>query len=405
MAYLSRLNLINFRVFSQLDLDLPLGVVVLSGGNAAGKTTLLEAAYLLAIGRSFRAENEREVINFQAGANGEQALVGGVVETKDRRLAVNVGYQSVVPTSAGGPGGADARTPGQRGGLGYSVWKQIRVDRQRCTAAELVGMVGAALFNAADVDLVYGAPSVRRRYLDILISQADTRYIKSLQRCQRVVKQRNQLLKMVRDGRAGCGEMEFWDRELVREGAWITWRRHQVIQRLSDLGAEHHGQLADGGSGMLLEYRPSVAGSGDLAATETRFEESLAAFRQRELATGATVVGPHRDDFRLLVNNLDMGSFASRGEARTLALALRLAEASYLWEARGDEPVLLLDDVLSEMDAGHRQRVLRKLAQYQQVLITTTDPQVMREHLGNGASYFTVAAGQCRPEPVADSDS
>jgi DNA replication and repair protein RecF len=402
VAYLSRLNLINFRVFSQLDLDLPLGVVVLSGGNATGKTTLLEAAYLLAIARSFRAENEREVISFEAGANGEQALVAGVVETKNRRLSVNVGYQSVVSLSAGTP---DPRIPGQRDGLGYSVQKQIRVDRQRCTAADLVGMVGAALFNAADVDLVYGAPSVRRRYLDILISQADTRYIKSLQRCQRVVKQRNQLLKMVRDGRAGCGEMEFWDQELVREGAWITWRRHQVIQRLSDLGAEHHGQLADGGSGLLLEYRPSVAGGGDLADTETRFEESLAAFRQRELATGATVVGPHRDDFRLLVNNLDMGSFASRGEARTLALALRLAEASYLWEARGDEPVLLLDDVLSEMDAGRRQRVLRKLTQYQQVLITTTDPQVMREHLGNGASYFTVAAGQCQPEPVADSDS
>ena len=402
MAYLSRLNLINFRVFFQLDLDLPLGVVVLSGGNATGKTTLLEAAYLLAIARSFRAENEREVISFEAGANGEQALVAGVVETKNRRLSVNVGYQSVVSLSAGTP---DPRIPGQRDGLGYSVRKQIRVDRQRCTAADLVGMVGAALFNAADVDLVYGAPSVRRRYLDILISQADTRYIKSLQRCQRVVKQRNQLLKMVRDGRAGCGEMEFWDQELVREGAWITWRRQQVIQRLSDLGAEHHGQLADGGSGLLLEYRPSVAGGGDLADTETRFEESLAAFRQRELATGATVVGPHRDDFRLLVNNLDMGSFASRGEARTLALALRLAEASYLWEARGDEPVLLLDDVLSEMDAGRRQRVLRKLTQYQQVLITTTDPQVMREHLGNGASYFTVAAGQCQPEPVADSDS
>ncbi len=396
MAYLSKLNLINFRSFSQLDLDLPLGVVALSGGNAQGKTTLLEAAYILAIARSFRAENEREVINFQAGINGEQALVGGIVETRDRRLTVNVGYQSVVAGGGIGPAGA---APSVRDGLGYSVRKQIRVDRQRCTAADLVGMMGATLFTAADIDLVYGSPSVRRRYLDILISQADTRYIKSLQRCQRVVKQRNQLLRMVRDGRAGCGEMEFWDQELVREGAWITWRRHQVMNRLSALGGEHHGQLGESGSEFELEYCPSVAGGGDLAETEARFRESLAAFRQRELATGTTVVGPHRDDFRLLVNNLDMGTFASRGEARTLALSLRLAEASYLWEARGDEPVLLLDDVLSEMDAARRQRALQKLTQYQQVLITTTDPQVMREHLGGGAAYFTVSGGQCINDP------
>lgn len=173
MAYLSRLSLINFRNFGELELDLPLGVVVFTGANAQGKTTLLEAVYLLALARSFRAENEREVISFSAGLNGEQALVRGIVEKKGQRLSVNVGYQSTAT-----PGSTTASADG----LGYSVRKQIRVNRIRYTAADLVGMVGAVLFSADDIELVYGAPSGRRRYLDILVSQADPPYIKALQR-------------------------------------------------------------------------------------------------------------------------------------------------------------------------------------------------------------------------------
>lgn len=398
MASLTQLSLTNFRGFSHLELDLPLGVVVLSGGNAQGKTTLLEAAYILAIARSFRAENEREVVSFRAGAAGEQTLVLGTAETRTGRISLAVGYQPVSsPRPAMGDGEDSGGSPG-RAGLGYSVRKQVRADRQRKTAAGLVGLMGATLFHAGDVDLIYGPPSERRRYLDILISQADPVYIRSLQRCQQVVRRRNRLLRMVREGRAGFDEMEFWDRELVKEGAWITWRRRRVMQRLSGLGGEHHDQLGERGDEFRLEYHPSVPGSDDLASTETGFWEKLAGAHQRELATATTVVGPHRDDFRLLVNDLDMGTFASRGEARTLALTLRLAEASYLWEARDDEPVLLLDDVLSEMDGQRRRRVLDKLTRYQQVLITTTDAQFLREHLGDGATYLSVANGKVSTE-------
>ncbi|MCH8744064.1 MAG: DNA replication/repair protein RecF [Chloroflexi bacterium] len=389
MAYLSRLSLTNFRNFVELELDLPLGVVVFAGDNAQGKTTLLEAAYLLAIARSFRAENEREVINFQAGANGGQALVRGIVQREGRRISVNIGYQSTVAVRPSGNGGSAGGE-----GLGYSVRKQIRVDRIKKTAAELVGTVGAVLFSADDVALIYGSPSDRRRYLDILISQADPAYIKALQRYQRVVQQRNQLLKLRREGRAQADELEFWDGELVREGSAITWRRQETMRRLSTFCAEHHDQLSQGGEDFRVEYRPSVTGGGSLEDTEERYRESLAAFQQRESATATTAVGPHRDDFKLIVNGLDMGTFASRGEARTLALTLRLAEASYLSAARGDEPVVLLDDVLSEMDPARRQRVLEKVGRYQQSLITTTDIALVRGHFGSAASYFRVEGGR-----------
>lgn len=388
MAYLSRLRLINFRNFAELELDLPLGVVVFTGANAQGKTTLLEAAYLLAIARSFRAENEREVITFRAGFNGEQALVSGIVEKKDRRLSVNVGYQSTAR-----PGSV----PSFASGLDYSVRKQIRVNRTRCTAAGLVGMMGAVLFSADDIELVYGAPSGRRRYLDILISQAEPLYINALQRYQRVLQHRNHLLKMLREGRAESEELEFWNAELVREGSDITWQRQEVMKRLAIFCAEHFNQLREGGGDFQIAYCPNVAGGDSRSSTEERFRESLAAFHQRESAIATTVVGPHRDDFRLLVDGLDMGTFASRGEARTLALTLRLSEASYLSAARDEEPVVLLDDVLSEMDAPRRRRVLEKVTHYQQALVTTTDLGLVRDYLGDEASYFTVADGQVRP--------
>ncbi len=389
MAYLSRLSLTNFRNFVELELDLPLGVVVFAGDNAQGKTTLLEAAYLLAIARSFRAENEREVINFQAGANSEQALVRGIVNRDDHLISVIIMYQSIAAIRSSQNGGEASGD-----GLGYSVRKHIRVDRIRKTAADLVGTVGAVLFSADDVALIYGSPSDRRRYLDILISQADPAYIKALQRYQKVVQQRNQLLKMRREGRAQADELEFWDGELVKEGSVITWQRQETMHRLSTFCAEHHDQLSQGGEDFRVEYRPSVTGGGSLEETQERYRESLAAFQHRESATATTAVGPHRDDFKLIVNGLDMGTFASRGEARTLALTLRLAEASYLSAARGDEPVVLLDDVLSEMDPARRQRVLEKVGRYQQSLITTTDIDLIRGHFGRDASYFTVEGGR-----------
>ena len=389
LAYLSRLTLTNFRNFDGLELELPPGVVALYGGNAQGKTTLLEAVYLLAIARSFRAENEREVVNFRAAAAGEQALVGGVLDKEGERVSVYVGYQCLNLRQT--PAGPDA-------GLNYSVRKQIRVNRVRRTAAELVGTIGAGLFSAEDIDLVQGGPAGRRRYLDILISQGNPLYLKALQRYQQVLRQRNRLLRLLREGRAEAVELEFWDGELVREGAWLTWQRGQALQALAGLCAEHQASLSSPGETLRLEHRPSVPPGESVADTEQGFRASLAGQRQRELALGSTALGPHRDDFKLLVDDVDMGVFASRGEARTLALTLRLAEASYLAAVREEEPIILLDDVLSEMDAQRRRRVLEKIAGYQQSLITTTDPGLVADFFGNRAAYFRVDRGSVAPQ-------
>ncbi len=388
MAYLSHLSLINFRNLVELELSLPPGVVVFFGANAQGKTTLLEAVYLLAIARSFRAENEREVLNLRAAADGGEGLVGGTIEQKKDRLQVFVGYQSAPP---GPEEPALSRNPNYSG---RPVRKQIRVSRVRRTAAELVGTVNAVLFCADDIRLVQGPPSDRRRFLDILMSQADRLYLKGLQRYQRVVQQRNRLLRMLQADRAETDELDFWDEELVREGTWITWSRREVMRELAVGCGGHHGELAGSDGDLRMEYRPSVPLGESISATEDRFRESLAAALQRERATGSTSVGPHRDDFDLLIDGLDMGTFASRGQARTLALALRLGEASYLASVRDEGPIVLLDDVLSEMDGSRRRRVLEKAMTYEQALITTTDLEQVKGFLGSEAKYFQVADGR-----------
>lgn len=411
MAYLSRLTLTNFRNFTALDLALPPGVVALYGANAQGKTTLLEAVYLLAIARSFRAENEREVVNFRAAQEGQPALVGGILHQEGTPVSVYVGYQCInrpgnraEPARRGNhtdnnsvsdPGNHSGDSSGNRPGArpGYSVRKQIRVSRVRRTAAELVGTVGAVLFSAEDIELVQGAPAGRRRYLDILISQGNPLYLRALQRYQRVLQQRNRLLRLLRERRAEAGELEFWDAELVREGAWLTWQRSEAIKLLARRCAEHHRNLSRPGETLSLEHRPSIPPGESAAATAAGFQAALAARRQREVAAGSTALGPHRDDFKLLVDGVDMGVFASRGEARTLALTLRLAEASYLAELREDEPIILLDDVLSEMDAGRRRRVLEKIAGYRQSLITTTDLAPVQEFFGADATYLHIDGG------------
>ena len=384
--YLSHLSLTNFRGFSHLELDLPTGVVVLSGGNAQGKTTLLEAIYLLAIARSYRAENESEVVNWRAYAEGADALVGGTIERETERLQVYVGYQCVpVPEQSA----SEKERP-------FTVRKQIRVSRLKRTAAQLVGAVNAVLFTADDIELVQGPPSLRRRYLDILLSQVDQAYLKCLQRYQKVLLQRNRLLRLLQDRRADEDELDFWDQELVKEGAWIIGQRYRAMGLLASLSRESHTDLTGAREELALEYKPSIPLSGEsLSAPEAEgeFMAAIAASRKKEMGMGSTRVGPHRDDFRLMVNGVDMGTYASRGQARTLALSLRLAEAAYLASARDEGPIVLLDDVLSEMDASRRSRVLDMALGYQQVIISTTDPELLQGSLPS-AAYFKLSEGQ-----------
>ena len=381
--HLARLNLVNFRGFRRLQADVPAGPTLIIGANAQGKTTILEAVYLLAIAKSFRADNEREVVNWDAASNLEQAAVDGLVQDGEDRTRIIVGYQPQLR----------ARTGAAEGAPILSVRKEVRVDGVRRTAAELVGLLNVVLFSAEDIRLVQGSPSVRRRYLDILISQSSPAYLRALQRYQKVLLQRNQLLKLIRDRRARVQELAFWDKELVDSGSVITQQRAAAMSVLAETAQATQRELTGGAEELRLEYLPSVDVGGDSDDNADDFIKRLEGLREREVRLGSTALGPHRDDFRLLANGVDMGVYSSRGQARTLALTLRLSEAQYLSAFKG-EPLVLLDDILSELDEGRRGQVLERVLAYGQSIITATDVDLFSDEYLSKASVFLLQAGE-----------
>jgi DNA replication and repair protein RecF len=263
----------------------------------------------------------------------------------------------------------------------------------------MVGLASSVLFTADDIRLVHGSPDVRRRFLDILMSQVDRQYLRSLQRYLRVVSQRNRLLKLLREGRASPDEAAFWNDELVKEGAFIMRRRTEALDSISILTRERHRRLTGGKEILEVRYAPSTPLDRPENA-EQALEAGLEATRSRERALAVTLVGPHRDDFRLLVGGIDMASYASRGQARTIGLALRLSEATYLADLKGEDPILLLDDVLSELDATRRQQVLEAALVQEQALITTTDLSAVEGSLLEHASLLRAQGGMVGPSGV-----
>ena len=406
MAYLERLTLANYRNFREADVALPPGVSLFAGHNAQGKTALLEAAYTLAIGRSFRAAREREVVNFDAARRAQPAYITGIARRGDQTITAVIGYR---PASAS-PSPSDPDDNDDDGAALPAVTKQIRINRQPATAAGLMGRIGIALFSVDDLELALGSPSHRRRYLDVLLCQAQRPYLTALQRYQAALRQRNGLLRRRRDAPVAPEEMAYWDEQLTQSGAVVTLTRAAIVTRLSDLAAAHYRELAEPGDTLSLAYHPSVPPQSDtaagadaiadaytdadaVAATAAAFRDLLRERAARELARGTTAAGPHRDDCAIFSNGRAAGAFASRGQARTIALTLRLAEADYLAEARQDAPIILLDDVFSEMDAARRERVWQRAAGYGQTLLTATDAAPLRASLGDRAAGFRVANG------------
>lgn len=367
-------------------------MVLIQGENGEGKSNLLEALYTLAIAKSHRASNERELVRRQAAAAEGHAQVSAVVERDGGSVRVQIDLRS----------GAEATEADAEAASGVSFQKYVRVNGVPRRSSELVGEVNAVMFSAQDLELVLGPPPVRRRYLDILISQLDQQYLRALQRYQRVISQRNHLLKTLREGRAQSGELDFWDDELVDAGKQIVARRADTIRTLSQLAEPIHRELTGGGEGLALVYRPSVDINSGTSEDELEqsFRSALELGRTREVAQGFTVAGPHRDDLQMLLEGMDAGLYASRGQCRTVVLAMKLAEVQYLMDRRGQEPILLLDDVLSELDAPRRAHVLDRAQQYQQCFITTADVGTVGDEFLSEMSRYVVSGG--RVERVED---
>lgn len=364
-----------------MELRLEPGVAFIEGGNGHGKSNLLEAVYMLAIAKSSRASSERELVRRQTTGDQVHAQVAATAIRDGSRVKVQIDLVGT-PSALDGTseGSAPVGPASQQKPVRFDVQKQLRVNGVQRRSFEAVGEINAVLFTAQDLDLVLGSPSVRRRYMDILISQLDHVYLMALQRYQRVLAQRNPLLRSVSSGRARPDELEYWDSELVEAGGVLLSRRAMIVDQLSKTAAPIYRTLAEHDGDLDIGYRPSVQIDSGIAESDAALalREALEAHRDRELAQGFTLFGPHRDDLQMSLGNTDVALYASRGQCRTVVLAMKLAEAAYLKERRGDEPVVLLDDVLSELDTRRRAEVLDMTSQYEQVFITATDA----EHIG-----------------------
>ncbi len=380
---LTSLSLTNFRSYRALELTLDRGLTVLAGENAQGKSNLLEAVYLLAIGKSQRAAVERELVSWEAAEAGGYAIVAASVKRADGPVELRLGLDC-------------------GGGRTNTVVKRIRVNGVPKRASDLVGVLSAALFSAADIDLGYGAPQGRRRYLDVLLSQTGRRYVHGLQRYLRVLGQRNAVLRSMREGRAGPDELAVWDPPLCEEGAAVLAARHEAMARLAPLAAEAFERLAGSGPALSVGYAATVESpEAGAPPTPEAVAAALERSRRQERAVGMTVVGPHRDDIRLALDGVELAKHASRGQARLTALALRLAEAQLLDERRGDPPVILLDDVLSELDERRRGLVLEEALRYPQVLLTTAEPALVPPSGLAAARMLRLVDGQVLEEVPA----
>ena len=348
---LQSLSLTNFRNYSKASFDFSPQTTLVLGPNAVGKTNLLEAVYYLACGKSFRATYDRESIrrseslgHLRGGIDGND----GFLELEFQLLANENGEN----TSS----------------------KRFKVNGVKKRRADFVGNLRSVYFGPEEILLVTGSPSKRRKFMDAVLVQVDREYARALSEYEKVLRQRNRLLLLIREGDQSREQLDLWDPKLLHLGSVLSEKRQEMFADFNSSALLRVGNL-------FLEYQPKVVN-----------DKVLEKGREREIAAGMTLWGPHRDDFRFLaapsgslelhsidvpladpsVAFRDLAIYGSRGEQRLAVLHLKLAELEFITKRVGERPILLLDDIFSELDESNRGRVLSLLGK-QQTIITATD--------------------------------
>jgi DNA replication and repair protein RecF len=371
---LERLRLRNFRNYASLDIELFPGKNVLLGNNGQGKTNIVEAIYLCGTGKSYRTSRDTDLIRW-----GESTFY-----TASRFLRKNGDLLVEVACSL------------ERG-------KRIRLNGvHQDMGMEYIGAANVVIFGPDDLRIIKGGPVERRKFMDLEISAVHERYRKDLANYRRILTQRNTFLKDARHlvgSMHGKAALDVWDEQLVSVGARVMVKRAKVIDDLSVLAQNAYKEISS--SGLLeLTYRPSFDVVDSCPTDEQEmtqkwsalFRKELLRLRQAELMRGITLAGPHRDDITFTLDGVDMRAFSSQGQQRTAVLALRLAELEFIRNEMGEDAILLLDDVSSELDPSKRAHLWKYIDRGIQTVITTTDEKALDE-LSKPGKVFTVKSG------------
>ena len=325
----------HFRNYQDVEVEFDRGTHILFGDNAQGKTNLLESIYVSGTSRSHKGSKDAEMIQF----GHEEAHIRAVVERNGLDHQIDMHLR-------------------QKKGKGIAV-DRLPIRR----AAELFGMLNVVFFSPEDLNLIKRGPSSRRRFLDMELCQLDKTYLYHLGNYNKSLAQRNELLKNIRFQPELKDTLPIWDMQFVHYGKEIIASRRKFLVQLNEMIHGIHKGISGGKEELVLEYRPDVA--------EDALEEKLFRNQERDLKFGMTSVGPHRDDLCFLIHNIDIRKFGSQGQQRSCALSLKLSEIELVKESVQDTPVLILDDVLSELDSGRQNFLLNSIHDIQTIITCT----------------------------------
>ncbi len=383
---LTRLVLESFRSYPSAELLLEPGLTIVAGPNGAGKTNLLEAIFVAITGRSHRAGADHELVQHGAAW---------------ARVRLDLAAEDVAPARV------DLLLPGVEPPPGLR--KRVTVNGVARRFSTLSETARAVLFRPEEMLLLVGSPSERRHFLDGILAQRDRRLARDLVELARVLAQRNALLRAIRREEATTEGLGFWDEQLVQLGSRVLAARLALVAELQDRLGPLHGVVAppeESGDSVRLHYVDSLkdawAERGGIPSDDELvgpFRARLAAIRQKELWNGVSLAGPQRDDLRVELGGRDVAEHASRGQQRTIILALKLAETELLAEGDAPRPIVLLDDVFSELDPERSQRALELLLERGQVLVTTADIGVIPAARRRGVPIWQVGDGRLSLTP------
>lgn len=346
--FLKNLKLTNFRNFTKIDLDFSPTTLFL-GRNAQGKSNILESIYFLATTKSSRAAEENELIKQGEAFCRVEGEVGEAGQNEDNfgetvKLEVVIQVKPEIP---------------------QLVEKRVRVNGVPRRVIDYIGNLIVVYFSPEDINLVTGSPSLRRSYLDLTLTQVDREYKKALAEYLEVLISRNKLLKRIREGLAKLSETDFWTEKLISLGRVVAEKRRRLFLTLNEKTKQLEGM-----GKLRFNYEESIIS-----------QERVREYQAKEIAAAVTLIGPHRDDFTFIFNGKNLAHFGSRGEQRTAILELKLAQLQFVKDTKNAVPVLLLDDIFSELDRQHQEYVISIIFGQQTVLSAVETEQIPQDFL------------------------
>lgn len=371
---LNDLQLRNFRNYQDLSLTFDKNITIFLGENAQGKTNVLESIYVLAMTRSHRTNNEQELIAFDS----DQAYLKGTLQKRNNQVPLEITLTK----------------KGRKTKVNHIEQKKL---------SSYVGQMNVILFAPEDLSLVKGSPQVRRKFLDMEIGQIDPIYLYDLVQYQGVLKQRNQYLKQTAgEKKVDPVYLEILDEQLVSFGAKVLFARQRFVNRLEHWANALHQKISQNKETLTLHYVSSVSfeETAEVATIQAAFLEKLKQSRDKERFRMSTQVGPHRDDLSFAINGKEVQTYGSQGQQRTTALSVKLAEIDLMKAETGEYPILLLDDVMSELDDSRQLHLLETIEDKVQTFLTTTTLEHVKNKMTVEPAIYYVSQGRISKEPV-----